>query len=225
MPLPSATSNLEILTNPALHPPWHSQYDKDLAALKASLAGAEAALKEAEEAIVPPGLVRLARSASGHLNAQWAELQSNPTFGAAAVKASEVAGQVAAQASEITSKVAEQVGPYASEAYTRASSLARSASIRAVQVQEELAGVVETHMRAVPALAPYVDPVIIQAVVYALIGLPLLVLLPLLAALLGRAGGGAGGKAAGGKKGSGGGVKRGAAAGKPVVRAGAGKRV
>lgn len=194
------------------------QVDSEVAALKASLSTAEAALKEAEEALLPPRLARLARTASGHISAQWAELQSSPTFGAAATRANEVAAQVAAQAGDLASKVKEQVGPYASEAYARASTLARSASIKASEVQSELTTVVDSQMRAVPALAPYADPVVVQAVVFGLMGAPVLLLLPLLSLLLGgKRGGGDDGRAAK-KAAAGGAAKAKAGAAKPAAK-------
>lgn len=198
--------------------PIAPQVDKELAALKESL-------KEAEEALIPPRITRLVRSASGHLNDKWGELQASPVWGEYATRANQIIAQISAQIREILSMVVERAGPYASEGASKASEVVKTAGVKVRQVQEELTALVDHQLRAVPALAQYADPVVVQALVYAIMGLPVLLLLPVLSALLGgrrRGGSGSEGKAAGGKRAAANGKK--AAAAKPVGKQG-GKKV
>jgi hypothetical protein len=148
---------------------------------------------------VPPRLARLARSASGQLADKWEELRASPTFGGAA-----------GAASELARSVSERAGPHVGAALSKGRELTRSASAQISRVQSELTDIVETQMRATPALQRYADPVLIQAVVASILGAPLLLLLPLLAGLCSRRGGGddAGGARRSGAAGS----RRGAAA-------------
>jgi hypothetical protein len=136
---------------------------------------------------VPPRLVRLARSASGHLADKWEELRASPTYGAAVSRANELARS----ASDATA-------PHLDAALSKGRALTRAASEKFSQVQAELTDVVDKQMRATPALETYADPVVVQAVVASILGAPLLLLLPLLSALFGRRGGG-GAAAAGGQ--------------------------
>jgi len=156
------------------------------------LASLRAALREAEEALLPPRVARLVRSASGQLADKWAELQANPTYGTAASTAADAASRAAALARqikgrsiELAAEVRERAGPHAARALVQAKALAAKARVKAAEVQAELTLVIDAKLKEVPQLAPYADPVVVQALVYSVMGAPLLLLLPLLSALFG----------------------------------------
>lgn len=66
-------------------------------------------------------------------------------------------------------------------------------------VEAELTSLLMAQLQSVPALAPYADPVVVQLLVYAVLGSPLLLLLPVLAWVFGSSG--SAGDAAGSPKG------------------------
>jgi hypothetical protein len=187
-----------------------NKVDSELAALRG-------ALREAEEAIVPPRVARLVRSASGQLSDKWAEVLASPAYGAAAAQASAAWAQASAKAAELSKQLQERAGPHAAKALEQGKELAAQARAKAAQVQAELTAAIDAQLRATPALAPYADPVVVQALVYSVMGAPLLLLLPLLSALLG------GGRRGGGGKGSKGGALP-TASGRKAVKTG-GKKV
>ena len=183
-----------------------------LGRVDAELSSLRAALRDAEEALVPPRLARLARSASGRLADQWAALQADPSYGAAAAAASRTASDAAAAAAGAAARARAAAGPHAEKALDAAATAVAAAQAKAAQVVEELEALIGKQMRAAPALAPYADPVAVRLLALVVAGLPLLVLLPLLSALRGGGSGSGSGKAGGarggrkGSSGSGGGV-------------------